>query len=71
MRDEIVIRLNAEARPGWQCPNCGGWGHMNDGSSSLGPDEVRSTPSTKCWVCNGKGRVLVSAIPDEKSVTTV
>ncbi len=61
MLDEIVIKH--DRKPGWPCPNCGGWGHMADGMLSIGLEETRIRPSTPCPVCKGSGRVLVTPIP--------
>lgn len=65
--EEIVIKLEKPKtkRPTWRCLNCGGLGTMMNGSCLIGLDEIRIKPATKCWICKGKGRVYVSAVPDE------
>ena len=55
--DEIVIKLKAEYKPGFQCPNCGGTGRMADGMMSVSPTEIRIKAATQCGLCLGKGRV--------------
>jgi uncharacterized OB-fold protein len=35
----------------FKCPNCG---------------QIETKPSTKCWVCEGSGKVVVAAAPKEK-----
>lgn len=62
-REEIVIRLTQTPKPGWPCPRCGGRGDMLDGSCSIGPDEYRFTPATKCHLCEGSGRVNCTPAP--------
>ncbi len=59
-----ISTIQHKSKPGWTCPNCGGWGHMNNGSFSIGNEVSEVVPSTVCWVCKGKGRVLVISIPD-------
>src|ERR1041385_5031311 len=60
---ETVVKFTP--LPGWPCPACGGGGHMMDGSATFGPDKYHYTLPTPCSVCQGKGRVLVSPIPDQ------
>lgn len=55
----------------WNCPNCGGWGHMNNGSCGFGVDAEGKMHNhykspTECWVCQGSGKVTVTAAPKEK-----
>ena len=61
---EYVIKHDHTPKPGWACPSCGGRGDNGDGSFSMSYEETRIRPATKCTLCNGKGRVLVTAIPD-------
>jgi hypothetical protein len=67
--EELVIRIPPQNKPGYACPQCGGSGKNADGSFSMGllPDgttEYRSRPCSDCCLCNGKGRVLITPIPD-------
>ena len=70
MEKETIIRLKPKSVQGWPCPRCGGFGHNSDGMGSAGYDSstgelvFTSRPCSKCYLCNGKGRVLVSQIPD-------
>ena len=66
---QSVTIIKHEPKPGWSCPNCFGMGTMADGSISCGVDingygQTTIVHPTKCCVCNGKGRVLITAIPD-------
>jgi hypothetical protein len=63
-RQEFVIKHDHTPKPGWPCPGCHGMGNMGDGAMSISYEETRYTPPTSCSLCNGKGRVLVTAIPD-------
>lgn len=56
MDKEIVYKFDNKPKPGFTCRYCNGVGVHMDGSLSIGPDEVRVTPATKCEVCNGTGR---------------
>lgn len=44
----------------WRCPCCHGAGSMCDGSVSIGPDDIKSTPATVCYLCKGKKVVRCS-----------
>ena len=52
----------AKPAPGWSCPQCGGFGHLNDGSISGEATELVIVRSTRCGLCRGKGRVNVVPI---------
>lgn len=55
----------------WRCPCCHGLGSMCDGSLSIGPEEIKSTPATVCYLCKGKKVVRCSEVlepPQEGSI---
>lgn len=58
---EIHIRNDL---PGWRCPHCGGSGRLPDGSCSVGPTVIRVRPASICYVCKGKGRVMILPLED-------
>jgi rubrerythrin len=69
-RKGIIAHVSPpKPKPGWMCPRCGGSGHNSDGSGSYGMRADGATVSTykppsKCFLCKGKGRVNVTALPE-------
>lgn len=67
---ETVTEFVVQPPVGWPCPHCGGWGRMMDGMSSYSYDAatgkcvMRHREASKCPTCDGKGRVLVTPVPD-------
>jgi DnaJ-class molecular chaperone len=54
----------------WPCPNCRGLGTLNDGCLDLGPYGSRVIrPASKCRLCEGKGKVHASPMPEDKPCT--
>jgi hypothetical protein len=58
----FVVKLDQAPKPGWPCPRCGGSGHNCDGWLSISQTEIRSKTASKCYLCDGSGRVNVTPI---------
>jgi DnaJ-class molecular chaperone len=52
---EFVIPL--KPLEGIRCPQCNGFGHLNDGYCSISDTEARFRPGTPCSACKGRGRL--------------
>lgn len=63
--DLVTVVVRSRHTVGWACPNCHGMGHMCDGSFGIDPGGfTRHRAPSPCPVCRGKGRVLVTPLPD-------
>jgi len=63
---ELFKDIKVKEPEGWLCPQCGGSGSNCDGNISIGPrpGDFEIQPASKCNLCNGKGRVLITPLPD-------
>lgn len=51
----------------YRCPQCGGSGNNQDGCASYGPGGMKyDWPPTKCAMCAGSGRVVITPADREK-----
>lgn len=49
----------------WHCPLCKGHGTLADAVIEVGRDGVKvHKPASQCWLCRGKGVVLVQPLPE-------